>query len=760
MTPSQLRVLYTACDRVPGPTAGGARLGQVILTLGGSVEADGLTVKSEELAHIQRLGTARMMRVPAPEQGFVERVSAFQRALKRQLEGDSYDLCHAADAWAGAVAAQHKENAPDVKLITELTELPTQTLTERHPQLHVEEKIRQIMRRGEAMVLQRSDALVVDSVAMRTMLVQSGVTAERVHVIPAGVDDTVFFASTIELRLHEGQFVVLYAGAPDPARGLGTFLAALKTLPAGVRGAVTRQRPREPQAEAAVAQAGLTDRVTFVDAASAQKLASAFQSVDAVVLLPSAGPAALHAGHVPRRLVEAMACRRAVVVTDLPGVREVVQDRQNGMLVPAGNPKALADAVGLLFKDPGTRGRLAQRAQESATLSPWSARASAYRKLYTALLGQPFETDDEKKPRPGSLAERARAMRAAKAPGVGIARDETARPASARASNPPASVRTSPPTPAPRPASAAPPPAPAVVSPPPPAAARAPVPAAVPPAVMVAPEPAPSAVPAPSVLAPPLAQGSIPERSPFGSPTTGGGLLTAPVLSAPVLPPVQDAPGQAPAAFLLEPTPMSPPSGTRADPADAADPWGGDTLAVSHPPSQMEETSSPPQALAGAAPADVPLPAVPAMTAAPAPVAGAPAPGAVLPEPPAAPAPRPSAGGPGMRSLALLDSLDDDSGPPVRSGGDETERLELTPSHVGALYGRKPMTLQAAGIARFGSDSEQPTTQTASSTPPAPRPAPVPAPPPAPVAPPPATPPKPVPEVTPVGPPPDEPTTT
>ena len=70
----QVRALYAACERVPGPTSAGTRMAQLILGFGGQLEADALSLKSEELAHIQRLGTARMMRVPAPETGVVERI--------------------------------------------------------------------------------------------------------------------------------------------------------------------------------------------------------------------------------------------------------------------------------------------------------------------------------------------------------------------------------------------------------------------------------------------------------------------------------------------------------------------------------------------------------------------------------------------------------------------------------------------------------------------------------------------------------------
>jgi glycosyltransferase involved in cell wall biosynthesis len=46
---------------------------------------------------------------------------------------------------------------------------------------------------------------------------------------------------------------------------------------------------------------------------------------------------------------------RPVVVTDIRGCREVVRHRETGFLVPVRNPKALADAILELWRDPGKR---------------------------------------------------------------------------------------------------------------------------------------------------------------------------------------------------------------------------------------------------------------------------------------------------------------------------------------------------------------------------------------------------------------------
>lgn len=58
---------------------------------------------------------------------------------------------------------------------------------------------------------------------------------------------------------------------------------------------------------------------------------------------------------VPKALVEAAACGRAIVATDIPGCREVVRHEENGLLVPVRDPRALAAALRRLIEAPSLR---------------------------------------------------------------------------------------------------------------------------------------------------------------------------------------------------------------------------------------------------------------------------------------------------------------------------------------------------------------------------------------------------------------------
>jgi glycosyltransferase involved in cell wall biosynthesis len=69
---------------------------------------------------------------------------------------------------------------------------------------------------------------------------------------------------------------------------------------------------------------------------------------------------------LPKVLLEAAACGRAIVTTDMPGCREVVSHGDNGLLVPPRNEAALADALQTLLQDPERRSRMGTRGRRRA----------------------------------------------------------------------------------------------------------------------------------------------------------------------------------------------------------------------------------------------------------------------------------------------------------------------------------------------------------------------------------------------------------
>ena len=79
-----------------------------------------------------------------------------------------------------------------------------------------------------------------------------------------------------------------------------------------------------------------------------------------LVCLPS------HHEGLPKVLIEAAACGRAIIAADVPGCRPIVQSGVNGLLTPVGDPSTLAKAIATLLDDPARRAEMGRRGREIA----------------------------------------------------------------------------------------------------------------------------------------------------------------------------------------------------------------------------------------------------------------------------------------------------------------------------------------------------------------------------------------------------------
>jgi len=150
----------------------------------------------------------------------------------------------------------------------------------------------------------------------------------------------------------EGTPVILFASRMLWDKGVGEFMGAARRLrERGVEARFVLAGDTDPNNPAGVP----ADRLASWRACGlaefrgqCAQMAGVFAEAH-VVCLPS------YREGLPKVLVEAAACGRAIVATDVPGCREIVQPGVNGLLVPARDEAALADALQQLIEDPGRR---------------------------------------------------------------------------------------------------------------------------------------------------------------------------------------------------------------------------------------------------------------------------------------------------------------------------------------------------------------------------------------------------------------------
>jgi glycosyltransferase involved in cell wall biosynthesis len=176
---------------------------------------------------------------------------------------------------------------------------------------------------------------------------------ERVSVLPNPAPEIPSLPSREELRaeLSLGGAVLAFAGRLGPQKGLDVALAALASVPE-VTLAIAGDGPDRAALEQRAVELGLIQRVRFLGPLPREGVLRLFGAADAS-LLPSAWE------NFPHTVVEALAVGTPVIASAVGGVPEVVRDDENGLLVPPGNPDALAEAIRRFFADIELRRTLA-----------------------------------------------------------------------------------------------------------------------------------------------------------------------------------------------------------------------------------------------------------------------------------------------------------------------------------------------------------------------------------------------------------------
>jgi glycosyltransferase involved in cell wall biosynthesis len=175
----------------------------------------------------------------------------------------------------------------------------------------------------------------------------TGVDTERFAVVPE----------------PSGPPVVMFPARVIGDKGIHEFIAAARIL-----------RPRFPEARFAIV--GRTDPDNPTDVGEAAIRGWEREGVadwwgfsdDMADTLPRAHIVCLpsYREGLPRVLIEAAACGRPLIAADVPGCREIVRDGRNGLLVPARDGAATAEAIARLLDDPDLRRRMGAAARAMA----------------------------------------------------------------------------------------------------------------------------------------------------------------------------------------------------------------------------------------------------------------------------------------------------------------------------------------------------------------------------------------------------------
>jgi phosphatidylinositol alpha-mannosyltransferase len=197
-------------------------------------------------------------------------------------------------------------------------------------------------------------------------------------VIPNGAD-VERFAHATPAALPRGRHL-LFVGRLEPRKGFRVTIAAFATLAErfpDLQLTVVGDGAERTAVDALAPE--VRARVHMVGRVPDEALPSYYRAAD-VFLAPSRGGESF--GIV---LVEAMAAGLPIVASDIAGYRDVVRHEREALLVPPGDPGAIAQAVSRLLERPSLGSALAERGTERAKAYSWNVVADRLEEVYATV---------------------------------------------------------------------------------------------------------------------------------------------------------------------------------------------------------------------------------------------------------------------------------------------------------------------------------------------------------------------------------------
>lgn len=214
--------------------------------------------------------------------------------------------------------------------------------------------------------LSLKQASLVHTISRELASIAERYGAKNVMVVPNGVDMAEFIPMGKEkarkkLDIPPDESIVVCVARLAPVKGVDYLIRAiplLSQLNNRISLLVIGDGHQRTNLEKLASELGLRDKVKFLGTLPHEQIPLYLNAAD-IFVQPS-----LHEG-LGIALIEAMACGIPVVGTRVDGILDIIEDGENGFLVPPKDSEALAEAVKRLFADEDIRSRFITKGLET-----------------------------------------------------------------------------------------------------------------------------------------------------------------------------------------------------------------------------------------------------------------------------------------------------------------------------------------------------------------------------------------------------------
>lgn len=234
-----------------------------------------------------------------------------------------------------------------------------------------------------------ADLIITPSQTTAGLLAQLGVEREKIEVIPNGADPD----EPADRPADAPSQYILYFGAAQSWQGIDTLLRAFARLGDYERLRLVLCASRDSSAWRAQARLaerlGIADRLVWRYELPEPELSRWRQHALVSVAPLTDCERNVVQGCAPLKILESMASGVAVVASDVPPVRELIRDRENGWLVYPERPAELARAIRILLEQPDRARALGANARRTIEERfTWESSTEALRRVYGRVMSK------------------------------------------------------------------------------------------------------------------------------------------------------------------------------------------------------------------------------------------------------------------------------------------------------------------------------------------------------------------------------------
>jgi glycosyltransferase involved in cell wall biosynthesis len=391
---SRASILYAAFDNVPSPKGASTHITHFVRALHGRYPST--TLISVNRSPCLEIGTylgVPHIRIGFSEANFLRRVELFREFISRHIRDHRYHAVHFRSIWEGMPLLEFRDKG-GYQTIYEVNGLPSLELPYHYPALKKSSSLLQRLRSQEIWTMRSSDLIITPSVLTANLISKAGVAEEKICLIPNGVDTDLF--SPGESPGDEEPFVILYSGTLAPWQGIMTLLMAFREiLDHGfarllILGSGRKSWVREYMK--AARKLKISEHVDFIPPVDHASVVDYIRKAHVCVAPLEASQRNIIQGCNPIKVLEYMACRKAIVATDLAVTRALLTHGEDSLLFSEGKADELARYLMDLKSDVNLRERLAGRAHEKVKAHyQWKSSCekllNAYDELFAARAG-------------------------------------------------------------------------------------------------------------------------------------------------------------------------------------------------------------------------------------------------------------------------------------------------------------------------------------------------------------------------------------